>query len=167
MNTPAEIRIGRQALTLIDRVLDAAAPEEGCALLLGLRQHRNEGPAVPGSVCWHLCRIWPTVNVWEPALERRQRFRIDPREQLLAQKWARAHGLEVLGSLHSHPASAPQPSATDRRMTFAPTLMLIRGRVDLEPPGEEAGASAAPAELCCWWLEPEQPPRLLPWRMED
>ena len=167
MNTPAEIRIGRQALTLIDRVLDAAAPEEGCALLLGLRQHRNEGPADPGNVCWHLRRIWPTVNVWEPALERRQRFRIDPREQLLAQKWSRAHGLDVLGSLHSHPTSAPHPSGTDRSMTFAPTLMLIRGRALAEPPAGEAGGSAGHGVLRCWWLEENADPRLLPWRMED
>ena len=164
MITPSEIRIGRQALTLIDRVLDAAAPEEGCALLLGLRQHRNKAPADRGSGCWHLRRIWPTVNVWEPALERRQRFRIDPREQLLAQKWARAHGLDVLGSLHSHPASAPNPSGTDRGMTFAPTLMLIRGRTLAEP---FAGGSAGPVVLRCWWLEENADPRLLPWRMED
>jgi proteasome lid subunit RPN8/RPN11 len=116
---------------------------------------------------WHLQQVWPTTNVWEPGGERLSRFRIDPREQLLAQKWARAHGLEVLGSLHSHPASPPLPSATDRGMAFAPTLMLIRGVAPGELPLGDADGAAARPVLCCWWLELEGPPRLVPWRMED
>jgi len=163
LNAPLEIRIGRQALTLIDRLLDAAAPEEGCALLLGTRR---SGPR-NSLARWHLQQVWPTTNVWEPAVERLSRFRIDPREQLLAQKWARAHGLEVLGSLHSHPASPPIPSATDRGKAFAPTLMLIRGVATGEPPPGDADGAAARAVLCCWWLDLEAPPRLLQWRMED
>jgi len=167
LDTPAEIRLGGQVLTLIDRLLDAAAPEEGCALLLGSRRGGPRDSAGVAPSCWHLQRVWPTANGWEPAAERLRRFWIDPREQLLAQKWARAQGLEVLGSLHSHPASPPLPSATDRSMTFAPTLMLIRGVAPGEhPPGDGQGAEA-PQTLCCWWLEPEGPPRLLPWRMED
>lgn len=157
MNPPSEIGIGRQALTLIDRLLDAAAPEEGCALLLGTRRRGALDPAGVAPIRWHLQRVWPTINVWEPAAERLRRFRIDPREQLHAQKWARSRGLEVLGSLHSHPASRPTPSATDRSMAFVPTLMLIRG-VPAGPPSPR---------LCCWWLEPEGRCRLLPWRMED
>jgi proteasome lid subunit RPN8/RPN11 len=167
LNTPAEIRLGRQALTLIDRLLDAAAPEEGCALLLGTRRSGPQDSLGVAPTLWHLQRVWPTANVWEPAVERLRRFRIDPREQLHAQKWARVHGLEVLGSLHSHPASPPLPSATDRSMAFAPTLMVIRGVAAREHPrGGGEGAAALPV-LCCWWLDQDSPPRLLPWRMED
>ena len=165
MNTPQEILLRRQALTLIDRLLDAAAPEEGCALLLGTRRSGPQDSLGVPPTHWRLQRVWPTANVWEPAVERLRRFRIDPREQLLAQKWARTQGLEVLGSLHSHPSSPPLPSATDCSMAFAPTLMLIRGVATGEhPPGD--GAAPLPL-LCCWWLELEVPPRLLPWRMED
>jgi proteasome lid subunit RPN8/RPN11 len=167
LNTPAEIRLGRQALTLIDRLLDAAAPEEGCALLLGTRRSGPRESLGEAPTRWDLQQVWPTTNVWEPVVDRLSRFRIDPREQLLAQKWARAHGLEVLGSLHSHPASPPLPSATDCSMAFAPTLMLIRGvNPGEQSPGHADGAAARPV-LCCWWLELELAPRLLPWRMED
>jgi len=167
LNVPAEIRLGRQALTLINRLLDAAAPEEGCALLLGTRRSGPRDALGVAPSRWHLQRVWPTTNVWEPAAERLRRFRIDPREQLHAQKWARTQGLEVLGSLHSHPASPPLPSVTDRSMAFAPNLMLIRGVATGElPSGDRQGAEARPV-LCCWWLELEGPPRLLPWRMED
>jgi proteasome lid subunit RPN8/RPN11 len=158
---PAEIRIGRGALTLLERLLTLPAPEEGCALLLGERPC----PADARSP-WRLLSPWPCRNVWEPAGERKHRFAIDPREQLLAQKWARSRGLLLLGSAHSHPASAAEPSAFDRTLTLGPTLMLILG----------ASKGGERMELACWWLEePVQawgatgpaPARRLVWRMED
>ncbi len=140
---PELLRIGRQALTVLERVLLAAAPQEGCALLLGERQP------------WAIRQIWPCLNRWEPAAERRRRFALDPREQLQAQKWARSRGLVVLGSAHSHPQSAPVPSATDRSLAFTPTLMLIQGC-----------SVSGDTELACWWLPEHGEPRRLTWRME-
>ncbi len=146
---PDEIRIHRQVLTVLERVLAAAAPQEGCALLLGRR----------GAAIWLLTTVWPCCNVWRPVEERRHRFAIDPREQLHAQKWARRRGLRVLGSAHSHPQAPPVPSATDRALAFPPALMLILGQGD---DGQELG---------CWWLAeaPGGPPpgRPLAWRMVD
>jgi len=144
--TPAELCIGRQALTLLEAVLVAAAPEEGCALLLGGRDP------------WCVRRVWPCLNVWEPAADRCRRFALDPREQLLAQKWARTRGLSVLGSAHSHPLSEPVPSALDRSLAFTPTLMLILGQ------GPVAGGARS---LACWWLPEQGRPRRLTWRMDD
>ncbi|MFM7732903.1 MAG: M67 family metallopeptidase [Cyanobium sp.] len=156
--TPAELQIDRQALTVLRTVLAQSAPREGCALLLG---ERSRGPA--GEI-WRLRRIWPCLNAWEPAEERLRRFRIDPREQLLAQKWGRRRGLEVLGAAHSHPAGPPTLSATDLALTLGPTLMLILA-------GGTAPERLAEGELGCWWLpDPQQPgaaPRPLVWRMED
>jgi proteasome lid subunit RPN8/RPN11 len=146
-------------------VLAVAAPREGCALVLGRRDPDGD---------LHLDWIWPCANVWEPDSERGRRFRIDPREQLLAQKWGRGRGWLVLGSAHSHPRGVAEPSATDRSLAVGPTLMLI-----LAP---ELGAGPAELEcrgrLGCWWLPasddgvpgagPEAAaPRRLRWRMED
>ncbi len=144
-------------------------------LLLGLR----DGPI------WRIRRIWPCRNIWEPVVERAQRFAIDPREQLLAQRWARERGWQVLGSAHSHPASQPVPSRIDRLLAFTPTLMLILGRADhvraiepiavatavgVVPPRQAAWASGAEWTLAAWWLEAEAqapgPCRPLAWRME-
>ena len=165
--SPEEIRIGRQALTVLWADLSRAEPHEGCALLLGLM----EGPS------WTIRQIWPCSNVWEPVPERHQRFAIDPREQLTAQRWGRQHGWRVLGSAHSHPFSAPVPSATDRQLAFGPTLMLILG---LAPEAERDGDPQALLRqpglsqergLAAWWLaaEPEVQGacRRLGWRMED
>jgi proteasome lid subunit RPN8/RPN11 len=133
---PEEICFGRKALTVLRRVTRAAAPEEGCALLLG--------PP------WTVRLVWPCRNVWRPAAQRHRRFAIDPREQLLAQKWARTRDWRVLGSVHSHPAGQAVPSATDRALAVTPTLLVIEGRT----------------ELACWWLPEDGEPRPLVWKME-
>lgn len=114
---PALLIVDRQALTVLQRVMEAARPAEGCALLLG----------TTGS-SWHLQCVWPCLNCWPEAAERSRRFALDPREQLLAQRWARRQGVQVLGCAHSHPSSEAIPSATDLALTLAPSLLLIQGR---------------------------------------
>jgi proteasome lid subunit RPN8/RPN11 len=170
---PGEIRIGRQVLTVLCRVLAVAMPEEGCALLLGERGPGGDGGGDPQGDPWRLRRIWPCRNVWVPALERTRRFAIDPREQLLAQKWGRDQGLLVIGTAHSHPATAPVPSATDLALGFGPTLMVILG-VPATGARRLAGEPAAcrGMELGCWWLpDPttggSADPHQLAWTMED
>lgn len=174
--TPGEIQIRRRALTVMRRVLMVARPHEGCALLLGEACSPAEAASpriepAPGGFSgaadapWpapgpalQIRLIWPCLNAWEPAAERVRRFWLDPREQLLAQRWARERGMQVLGAAHSHPCSDPVPSATDLELAFAPTLQLI-----LSP--------LANWEPACWWLEiqgEERPtPRPLRWRMVD
>lgn len=176
---PGEIRIRRRALTVLQQLLRAALPWEGCALLLGDRvspaeppRARSVSPPAGGdtgaearssgtdsvAAVWQIGLIWPCLNVWEPTHERPRHFQLDPREQLLAQRWGRERGLRVLGSAHSHPCSAALPSATDLEMAVAPTLLLILSPLEDWSPA-------------CWWLDvaADGPPasRLLPWRMVD
>jgi proteasome lid subunit RPN8/RPN11 len=134
---PERIVFGRKALTVMRRLVAAAGAQEACGLLLGPR--------------WQVSQVWPCRNVWTPAEDRHRRFAVDPREQLLAQKWARQRGWDGLGSLHSHPKGEPVPSATDRALAVPPALLVIQGV----------------AEMACWWLPEEGPPRRLVWTMED
>ncbi len=129
--TPERLQFDGHCLIVLERTLLAAAPEEGCALLLGDR----EGATL--RVQW----IWPCRNVWQPAQERPQRFSLDPREQLLAQRWCRSRGLTVLGAAHSHPSSPAVPSRSDRERCLGPTLMLIR-----------SGLAGEAEPLRAWWL---------------
>ncbi len=141
--TPSGLAADAGLLIVLGRLLAVAAPEEGCALLLG------DG----ARSVWRLRRLWPCCNVWPEPGERHERFAIDPREQLVAQRWARERGWQVLGVAHSHPSSAPVPSRTDCSLCLPPALMVIQG---------------VEAELLAWWLaDADRQPRLLPWRMGD
>jgi [CysO sulfur-carrier protein]-S-L-cysteine hydrolase len=141
---PEQIRADLHLLTVLRPILASAEPEEGCALLLGERLNFD----------WQLRLVWPCCNVWPQPQQRCQRFAIDPREQLQAQKWGRAQGLELLGSAHSHPTSRAVPSGTDRSLCGISTLMVILGAQNLG------------GELVAWWMQ-EAPaaPLRLPWRM--
>ena len=139
------MRLKSNWLRALERIGAAAVPEEGCALVLGqqLKDPLN-------SEVLQLSEVWPCLNIWEPKAERCQRFLIDPREQLLAQRWARQRGVQVLGSVHSHPTSPAEPSATDLALAVAPTLMLIRsGLAGTGPAGEPSGPLVG---LGAWWL---------------
>jgi proteasome lid subunit RPN8/RPN11 len=141
---PEQLRADGHCLIVLERVLLAAAPEEGCALLLG----QQRGTTLL------LQRIWPCCNRWEPAAERPRRFQLDPREQLLAQRWARDRHLQVIGAAHSHPQSAAVPSSTDLELAFCPTLMLIGSGLGRGP--QAFGAWLIPAAMDGERQEPQQ-----------
>jgi proteasome lid subunit RPN8/RPN11 len=52
-------------------------------------------------------------------------YTMDPRQQLKAFKQIAAEGLDLLGIFHSHVASAPEPSQTDRKMAFYPEVSYL------------------------------------------
>jgi len=153
---PAFIQFDADSLIVLKNTLLASKPYEGCALLIGdnnlsVNYHKRNG--------YKIQVIWPCCNIWEPGIlnpyntqnpkdkpaekgcTRKNRFAIDPREQLLAQKWARGRNLKILGSAHSHPYGEALPSAIDRAWKFAPGLMIIVN-----------GAGSAKA----WWVENDQ-----------
>src|SRR5687767_4560262 len=72
-----------------------AAPRECCGLLVG------SGQAIERSI--------RATNLDD----RPTRYLIDPRDHFAAIREARSEDRDVIGAYHSHPASAPVPSATD------------------------------------------------------
>ncbi len=75
--------------------VDAQAPLEACGLLAGIN---DQVQAV----------LLIANQAQSPA-----RFRMDPLEQLQAFEWMDAHGLDLVGIFHSHPAGPETASATD------------------------------------------------------
>ncbi len=99
--------------------VDAARPEEACGLLAGNGELVHEVLQVPNQ------------------LRSRTRFRMDPVEQLRAFNWIEAHGLDLIGIYHSHPAGPesgspgnPAPSPTDILEAAYPVVQIIWSRPD-------------------------------------
>jgi len=95
-------------------------PNECCGVLLG----HAEGKQVMEVIPLKNLRKEPEkaqellpLNSLESESER-NRFLIDPPEQLRVVKDARARGLDVLGYYHSHPDHPARPSSYDRELAW-------------------------------------------------
>jgi proteasome lid subunit RPN8/RPN11 len=86
-------------------------PLEACGLLAG----RVEGDAKT------IERVLPLENV----AHSRERFDIDPREQLRAVIKTRKDGLVPLGNYHSHPETPARPSKADLELFLDPEAVYL------------------------------------------
>ncbi len=145
MKSPMVIEFVSDCLQVLRDTLLAVSPNEGCALLLG---KQKQSSCLKKENILQIQMIWPCCNVWGEEilsllestnnrkidlrenldLSKENRFIIDPREQFLAQHWARKRNWEIVGSAHSHPNGNPIPSSVDRNWNFTPGLMVIVGQ---------------------------------------
>lgn len=110
---PAQaIRITRSLLNDVIAHLDAALPVEGCGVLGGSR--RADGSVIAE-------RFYPGTNV----LHSPTRFRMADREVIDALVDMRQAGLELVGIVHSHPASPPTLSPTDLNEAHYRNIALL------------------------------------------
>ncbi len=91
----------------------AEYPNECVGLLLGAINGESKQATI----------AYPVPNRWEGQVElattdnpnsRRDRFYLDPRDYLKADRAARAQGLDIIGCYHSHPDWPAEPSERDR-----------------------------------------------------
>tara|TARA_B100000700_G_scaffold147213_1_gene164057 strand:+ start:171 stop:680 length:510 start_codon:yes stop_codon:yes gene_type:complete len=137
MKIPNILELTGNNAQILRETLQAVKPDEGCALVIGNQSISNN---FKDRVCLQIHLIWPCCNVWVPNqideglninsqkkshFSKRNRFQIDPKEQIAAQKWSRLRELQVLGSAHSHPTELAMPSAIDLQWIFHPQLMII------------------------------------------
>ena len=101
------VLVRRDVLDQIARHARDEAPNECCGLLIGTAESVR---------CARRAR-----NVHAS----RTRFLIDPEDHFAALRQARARAEEVVGAYHSHPASAPVPSATDVADANDPRLIHL------------------------------------------
>jgi [CysO sulfur-carrier protein]-S-L-cysteine hydrolase len=104
----------------------ADAPDECCGLLLAREALIEE--AVPARNATR----GPTA------------YLIHPEDHFAAIKRAREEGTRVVGAYHSHPRSAPTPSATDIVEAFDPDLLYVIVSLAGANPRCRPGASLAP-----------------------
>jgi proteasome lid subunit RPN8/RPN11 len=105
------LRIGAAALEVVRAHAEEGYPNEICGVLIG--------PAGKG---W----ISEARRARNAVIERaRDRYEIDPVDQLRIQRECDAGGLEILGYYHSHPDHPARPSVFDTERAWAGMLYLI------------------------------------------
>ena len=154
MKIPKYIEFHNKTNCVLSRFLKATAPEEGCCLLIG---KTNSSAKNHKRNIWVVTHIWNCRNIWGETesklieqsisvfsnkknfrLSKKNRFVIDPKDQIAAQKWSRENHLEVLCSAHSHPSGENQPSKMDLFLLQTPGLMVISNK---------------DGDLKAWWIE--------------
>jgi proteasome lid subunit RPN8/RPN11 len=95
-----------QAQQILDHAL-REAPLECCGLLIGTENEVRH------------------VVEARNELASATRYRIESRDHFAALRRARAEGLQIIGGYHSHPRSAPEPSATDLTEAWPELFYLI------------------------------------------
>ncbi len=112
-------------------------PTECCGILLG--HAKGDHKQVVEVIALKNLRREPEkarelLPVADPDREtERNRFLIDPRDQLRIEKGARAKGLEVVGYYHSHPDHPAQPSSYDREHAWPWYSYVIVSVQDADP----------------------------------
>jgi len=107
------IKLSESAKQAITRHAESTYPHECVGLLIG---RLEDGGKIVEDV--YLAQNTWSADVGLTAAEHehslRDRFYLDPRDYLRADRTARAQGLDVVGCYHSHPDHPAQPSERDR-----------------------------------------------------
>ncbi len=117
-NSLMTLKIGTDHLETIRQHGSRDYPNECCGIILGIAE--AEAKQVKEIIPLRNLRHDPNraqelLPLDEPGREsERNRFLIDPRDQIRVEKDARARGLEVVGYYHSHPDHPAKPSIYDR-----------------------------------------------------
>ena len=154
MKIPKYIEFHHDTHSVLSGFLKASEPEEGCALLLG---HKKSSSIDNKKNFWEIKHVWNCRNIWGQKesklidqninsfpnqqkihLSKKNRFEIDTKDQIAAQKWARENELEVLCCAHSHPLGENRPSEMDLYLHKSPGLMIISNK---------------DGNLKAWWIE--------------
>jgi proteasome lid subunit RPN8/RPN11 len=117
---------------------EAAYPNEGCGILLGRLGAAGKHAEVT--------EVRLGTNLREDRA--RDRYVLDPRDILRAEKDARATGLEVLGFWHSHPDHPARPSQYDTDHAWPEYVYVI-----------VAVHGGRQVDLTAWVLDGESPPQ--------
>ena len=141
MKIPKYIEFHNETNSILSRYLKAAEPAEGCAILIGHKKNSGIGQE---NNFWEIKHIWNCRNIWGKQesklinqntytrpnqkmiqLSNKNRFEIDAKDQIAAQKWSRENDLEVLCCAHSHPRGENRPSEMDLYLHKSPGLMVV------------------------------------------
>jgi len=127
LSTPFRLLLPRQLHADMIAQARAELPNECCGLLAGKIVAGRGVVAVR----------YPVKNELASPTE----FESEPRDLFLAHKDMRRRGIELLAIYHSHPTTAPVPSARDRERNYSEEVMNLI-----------IGLASAPPLVRAWWL---------------
>lgn len=107
------LRLTAEAAAAVAAHAEATYPDECVGLLLG----SIDGELKLASAALAVENRWAgqvELAASDDPTSRRDRFYLDPRDYLRADREARARGLDVVGCYHSHPDHPAAPSERDR-----------------------------------------------------
>src|SRR5271157_198861 len=147
--TSTRLRLTEQHVDAIRQHGARDYPSECCGILLGRADgdRREVAEVVPLANLRHDPeRAQKLLPLDEPGREsERNRFLIDPGEQIRVEKEARARGLDVVGYYHSHPDHPSRPSKYDRDHAwpwYSYVILTVR--------------EAVPGEMTSWVLSEDR-----------
>lgn len=118
------MRISQQALAEVHKHAEEGYPYEICGMLIALRGARV---------------ITETRRVRNAVVDRaRDRYEMDPLDQIRVQRECDEKGLEIVGYYHSHPDHPAEASMTDAERSWAGPVYLIVSCVNGRAVGENA-----------------------------
>jgi proteasome lid subunit RPN8/RPN11 len=131
------LRLRQSQLQAIHSHATQAYPHECCGIFIGTRRDAYEDVEE--------CRPATNINTERAA----DRYLIDPKDLLQAEKDSRLAGKEVLGYYHSHPDHPAMASATDSEASWESYVYLIvsvrQGKVTESAAYQRDPASAKPS----------------------
>jgi proteasome lid subunit RPN8/RPN11 len=133
------LKLQPEHIDAIHRHAAVEYPAECCGALVGhadgaLKQVTEVAPL--SNLRHDAARAGELIPLKQPGREsERNRYLIDPREQLRVEKDARARGLSVLGYYHSHPDHPASPSEYDREHAW-PWYSYVIVSVEAGTPGD-------------------------------
>ena len=133
------INLSKDQLDVIRNHGGTDYPNECCGILLGHAhgEQKQVQEVIPlKNLRLDAARAQELLPLESPGREsERNRFLIDPLEQLHVEKGARQRSLDVLGYYHSHPDAPARPSEYDREHAW-PWYSYIIVSVERGEPGE-------------------------------
>ncbi|MDA8395026.1 MAG: M67 family metallopeptidase [Candidatus Dormibacteraeota bacterium] len=110
---PRELTFAKGQWERMRELAESAYPFEGCGVL--------GGRALDGG--WEVSEVFPGRNLVQD--RRHDRYELDPRDIIAAERACRSRGEEVLGFFHTHPDHPARPSQFDRDHAWPGYVYLV------------------------------------------
>jgi proteasome lid subunit RPN8/RPN11 len=102
-------------------VLILTPEQQQTIIAQALAEWPNEACGVLGGLAGRVLQVYPATNALQSPVE----YLMEAQEQIKAFLDIEAHGWDLIGIYHSHPAGPPRPSQTDVARAYYPEAAYV------------------------------------------